>query len=120
MKVSLLANKFDFDVETPEGIKTYQLREMNAGDRDQYLDKFNKRVDRDAKGMPLGLNKIEGAQADLLGRTLYDPEGKLVTREVIQSWPSTAVTEIFKKSQLINHLSEEETVEQVQAEVKNA
>src|SRR6266567_4406880 len=88
-----------------EGEKTYELREMTSLFRDQFLDKLATRTRLDAQGRPVGLNKFEGLQAELLNRCLYR-EDKLVSVQEIQSWPSSVVSELYKKAQEINHLSE--------------
>jgi len=87
--------------------KTYELREMSSLMRDQFLDKLSARTRMDAQGRPIGIQKFEGLQADLLSRCLFH-DGKLVTSQDIQSWPSSVVSKLYAKAQEVNHLSEVE------------
>jgi len=90
-----------------EGEVAYELREMTSLMRDQFLDKLATRTRMDAQGRPVGLNKFEGLQSDLLSRCLYR-DGKLVEVKEIQGWPSSVVSELYKQAQVINYLNEPE------------
>jgi len=98
--------------------KAYELREMTSLARDQFLDKLAARTRLDAQGRPVGLSKFEGLQSELLSRCLFH-DGKAVDPKDIQTWPSSVVSELYKKAQEINHLSEA-TQEQAVEEAKNA
>ena len=86
--------------------KAYELREMTSKARDQFLDTLTARTRLDSAGKPVGLNKFEGLQSDLLCRCMYH-ENKLVTSAEIQNWPASVVSLLYKKAQEINHLNEE-------------
>lgn len=87
------------------------LVEMSAAQRDQYLDSIQARMGYDVKGSPTGLKKFDGLQADLLTRCLLKEDGKMVTREQVQGWPSSIVSDLFKAAQKLNHLNKEEDEE---------
>lgn len=87
----------------------YEIREMVAADRDQYLDTVSERVRIDKDGNAAGIKKFDGMQADLLSRCLFlTEEGKspsLVAKSVIQGWPSSVVSGLFLEAQKLNKLN---------------
>lgn len=102
----LTAKVVPVTLKNGDGSKTYELREMTSLVRDQFLDKLTARARLDAGGRPVGVSKFEGLQSDLLSRCLYH-EGKPVPSSEIQGWPSSVVSELYKRAQEINHLNEE-------------
>lgn len=95
----------------------YRLVEMIASARDQYMDSLRGRLKTDDAGKVTGVVKFEGMQADLLSRCFFDPSGKLVTKEVIQSWPASVVSELFEAAQKMNHLNKQDDA--AVSEIKN-
>lgn len=89
----------------------YEIREMMASVRDKYLDSLGDRMRTDTSGKFSGIRKFDGLQASLLCQCLYDGEGHLVPKEVIQKWPAGVVTGLFEEAQKLNRLDakEEET-----------
>lgn len=111
--VKLSKTKIPVQIEGEDGqVKTYELREMKSSARDAYMDRLNSRMRFDKEGKPIGLDKYEGLQADLLSNTLHDDQGKLVPASVIQDWPASATSELFKAAQKLNHLGEEDKKDQ--------
>ncbi len=83
------------------------MKEMDAASRDRYLDELSTRMRFDAEGRPAGIKKFEGMQADLLALCLFNPDGKGVIKMEIQKWPASVVSDLFKKAQAMNHLTQE-------------
>lgn len=84
--------------------QTYELREMTAALRDQYMDLLGDRV-RLVDGKPVGIKKYEGMQTDLLSRCLFKEDGKPVTKEEIRAWPAAVVSSLFASAQELSHLN---------------
>lgn len=101
--------------EKDEEIK-YQIRELKAAVREKYLDNLSRRLLLDAKGNIIGLKKYEGMQMDLLTICMHDEDGTLVTRPMLDGWPSSTVTALFHAAQCINGLRKEDTRDQLVAE----
>lgn len=100
--------------DTGEGTTEYELREMTAAQRDNYLDGLNKRL-RIVNGTAAGVARFEGLQADLISACLYDNGGGVIPITEIQKWPASLVAQIFKQAQDMNQLSKE----MEEAELKN-
>lgn len=107
MKLRLVGNFTPVTLEDERGERNYRIRELTASERDAYLDQLATRFRLDAQGRPIGINKFDGHQADLLALCLEDEEGKRVDKAVIQKWPATTVARLFELAQQINQLREE-------------
>lgn len=82
-----------------------EVFEMVAAERDRYLDKLTSRMRLDTNGQPQGVKKFEGLQSELLSRCLRKANGGGVFTEAeIQTWPASAVTQLFQAAQRINRL----------------
>jgi hypothetical protein len=108
VSLDLTIKSLPVTLKNGEGEVHYELREMTSLMRDQFLDKLAARTRLDVQGRPVGLNKFEGLQSDLLSRCLYR-DGKLVLPVEIQGWPSSVVSELYKRAQEINYLNEVES-----------
>jgi len=87
----------------------YELREMVASERDQYMDEVGDRLRLDASGKPAGVKKFEGMQSSLLSRCLFvKATNEKVTKPVIQSWPGSVVGSLFTEAQKLNGLGVDE------------
>lgn len=108
LKYSLKKNDIPVVIEGEAGEQNYRLVEMTAALRDQYLDTMGARMHM-VNGMPAGIKKFDGMQADLLTRCLVKEEtGKCVTVTEVQNWPASLVAQLFEEAQKINHLNREE------------
>lgn|SRR3990167_11282250 len=99
--------------------ESLELREMTAASRDQYIDVVGGRMLFDPKGVPIGLKKAEGLQAELLSRCLYrthDEKPVLVSKGEIQGWPTTVVNRLFDEARRLNRINDDG--EKVQDESK--
>ena len=115
--------KFHLEVDSlpvtlvgPDGKEiNFELREMVSSVRDKYLDQLGERMKIGVDGKVAGVRKFDGLQASLLAVCLYDAEGKLVKKEVIQDWPAGTVSALFQEAQKLNALSasKEEVAEAV-------
>lgn len=118
LSVSTLPVELD-DNGTPQA---YYLREMDAASRDKYLDTVSDRVRVTADGKPAGIKKFDGMQADLVSRCMFYGDGnnkdKPVSKEVIQKWPSSVVSQLYTEAQKLNHLIAKEK-DEIEAEAKN-
>lgn len=96
------------ELENEDGsVLQLAMKEMDAASRDKYLDELSTRMRFDAEGRPAGIKKFEGMQSDLLALCLFNPEGKAVVKSEIQKWPASVVSDLFKKAQAMNHLTQE-------------
>jgi hypothetical protein len=96
----------------------YELREMMSSARDKYLDQLGDRMKVNSAGQFAGIRKFDGLQASLLANCLYDSEGLLVSKDVIQRWPAGVVSGLFDEAQKLNKLNT--TKEDVADEAKKA
>jgi hypothetical protein len=94
----------------------YEIRELTAAVREKYMDALSRRLVLDKKGNVIGLTKYEGMQMDLLTICMRDEDGKPVTRQMLDQWPSSTVTELFHAAQCINGLRKEDTRDSLVAE----
>lgn len=84
----------------------YELREMDAETRDQYLNKSTKRLERNEEGKATGLTSFDGHQTELLALCLIDTTtGKPVPQEVMKKWPASVTTKLFEKARELSGLS---------------
>ena len=90
-------------VGTDDQAKTYTLREVSGKQRDLFLNDMSKRVDF-AKGEAQSISNFEGLQAGLLALCLYDENNKLVTKDVIQGYPSSVISSLFAEAQKLSGL----------------
>lgn len=118
MKFTITTKSVPVELEINGKIEEYELREMDAGARDRYLDTLTGRMKLDKDGKPQGVTRFEGMQADLIVSTLRKKDGTAIRKEVVQSWPSSLVSELFTEAQKLNLLNRDP--EEVVAETKNA
>jgi len=116
MKYSTAIKSVTVELEENGTVVEYKLVEMNAATRDKYMDTVAGRMRLDKDGKPQGVSKFEGMQADLLVHTLRSKDGKAVSKDTIQSWPSSTVSGLFQEAQKLNLLSGEQ---EVLEEIKN-
>lgn len=95
-------------LEGDQGPIEMEMREMNAAQRDRYLDQLSLRMRLDTAGRPAGVKKFEGLQSGLVVLCLRRKDGKQITEQEIQAWPATVVSGLFKLAQDMNHLNEAE------------
>lgn len=98
--------------------KPYQLRELNGTQRDSYLtDNANRQVWK--KGEIAGIKDLDAMQANLVSLSLFDANGKSVSKEVIQTWPASTVAGLFDAAKQLSRLGKEEG-ESEEEKAKNA
>lgn len=95
-----------------------ELAEMTAALRDSYLGKVSLRMRRTEDGKVAGLEKFDGMQAELVTLCLRRKDtGVFVPASEIQAWPSSAVQQLYKAAQDMNHLGDQQ--EKKVEEIKN-
>ena len=119
MKFTTTIKSVSVELENNGAVVEYRLIEMTAAVRDRYMDSVSQRMRIDKDGKPLGVLRFDGMQADLLSHTMQTKDGKAVTKEVIQSWPSSTVSGLFAESQKLNLLSGADGEKGVAEEIKN-
>jgi hypothetical protein len=97
--------------------ENWELREMISAERDKFMDLLKERVELDGEGNVKTIKKVEGTHNELLTRTLF-LNGIPVKADVLNSWPATAVGELYRQSQILNGLTK--AVSEQQAEAKKA
>lgn len=90
--------------------EAYKLVEMGGKGRGAYLNSVGKRM-KFVNGKVCGMHRYDGMQADLLVMCLHGPDGKLVSRAVIEEYPSSVQAKLFKAAQKLNGLDEESAKE---------
>lgn len=90
--------------ESDGAVKDYTLRELDGQERDRFLDDFGNRVKYSGTEVQ-GLNKYEGLQAGLLALCLRDERKELVKVEVIQKYPASVLSALFKAAQTLSKLT---------------
>jgi hypothetical protein len=95
-------------LEGPQGPEEYELREMDAATRDDYLDQLARRMAVSPDGKIMGVRQIQGMQASLIARCLFRANGERVKEEEVQQWPASTVQALFETAQKMNHLVAEE------------
>jgi hypothetical protein len=99
--------------------RTFTIREMSGSQAEIYLDVLRDRLifdtGPDGEFKVKGVKGFAGAYESLLSMCLYDQDGKLVSLEAIQLFPSDALKGLFNIAQTMNALNMEG-----EAEVKKA
>lgn len=94
----------------------FYLKEMVASVRDQYLTSVSDRVRVDSNGKVTGIKKFDGMQADLIAKCLYYGDGNtkdaLVAKSLIQAWPASVVSSLFRECQDLNLIDEKKKDEE--------
>lgn len=118
LELSLCVTKVPVTLTNGEGAALQlEMREMDASNRDRYLDRLANRVRLDTDGKPAGIKKFDGMQGELLSLCLHRPDGSLVPEAEIQKWPTSIVSQLYKAAQELNYLNRE--AGEVEAEIKN-
>lgn len=96
-------------IEDENGNSTnWELRELTAKARDEYMELLNKRQRFDSNGKVAGMTSVKGLHSELLTRSLFrnggDNGGKFVTEKEIEAWPSSAVQQLFDAASELNGL----------------
>lgn len=100
--------------------KDYVIRELDG----QGLTKWRKMdgstitVQEDGTASMTGIN-IKDPEVELLSLCLFDDQGRVVPRTLIQTWPSRALQGLFKIAQDVSGLSKESR-KKVEQEAKNS
>lgn len=102
LSFNLKRNTVAVTLDTETGPANYQLMEMSAAQRDQYLDAVSARMTM--VGGQAQIKKFDGHQADLLTRCMVKEDGSAVTAKEVQAWPAGVVDSLFNKAQELNHL----------------
>lgn len=92
----------------------YTLQELDGTERDKYLNMLGQRMKVGKDGKPQGIKDFKDLQADLVSRSLLDSESKNVPVAMIQRWPVSVQSALFKQAQRLSALEEES-----EKEVKN-
>lgn len=107
-RLTLKKRQTKFEIEQEDGsVQVYTVREFDGTGRDEYFELLSNKVDVDMTKKTGKITKFGGLYTDLLSKTVYDPEGKLVSAEVIAKWPSSAQEELFKEAQELCGLNKE-------------
>ena len=83
-------------------VEEYTITELKGTDRDKHLSNMGARV-RFADGQPAGMN-FDGHQAYLITLAMRDKDGKPVTIEQVQSWPSRVQEDLYSRIQKMSKI----------------
>ena len=107
LSISLVRRERTVRVEKPDAERTeveYTLREMTAMERDQWLQRFQKRMKR---GTTI-IQDFVGIEADLVAACLYDERDVRVPLELIKEWPASQQRRLAIACRRLNLLDAEE------------
>jgi hypothetical protein len=97
-----------FDFEGLDGVvRQYKIKELLGDSRDQYLNLMKSRMEIG----PDGKEKVKdhrGLLGELLARSIFDENDKLIPLVTIQSWPNTTQMGLFKASTELSSLGEKD------------
>jgi len=99
--------------------KRYSLRELDGLQKGKYMNKMGTKVDLGPDGAIQSFKDYSGLETILLEECLYDENDKLVSTEVMQRWPSSLLTDLFRLAQELSGLTEESNNE-LRVEAKNS
>lgn len=108
LTIKLRLAEIPVKLEGPNGVEDYTLREMPGKDRDVFLNENASRVKPGPSGSAGGLRDFTGVQSMLIVKCLFDSQGKRVSRQIIDAWPCSAQTALFKKCVKLNALDDDE------------
>jgi len=74
----------------------FQLMELNGQERGNYLNEVKERIIMGPDGQTVGMKSFNGLEASLLKYCLYDPQGKPVTVQTLNEWPSGMLGDLFE------------------------
>lgn len=106
-----MAEKLTFETtlkELPVVIdkENYTLRELDGQQKGKYLNQMGSRIELGADGKVSGFKDYAGLESTLLSLCLYNAEGVPVSKNVIDSWPSSMLTRLFDAAQELSGLNE--------------
>jgi hypothetical protein len=93
----------DDDIEV-----TYKLCQLTGEQADDFRASQAAKVELDKDGNVVKFNDFTGQFTDLLCRCLKGPDGKLVTKAVLNTWPDEVLQEIHKAALKLNKMDREE------------
>jgi len=107
LKFKVNGEEVPFEIEGKSGKKDdYTLVELSAADRDTCLASTREAVGDDASEAEI-TQKVGHLQSLVLSHTIRDSTGKKIATNVISKWPATVVGTLFKESQRINGLGDD-------------
>ena len=114
-KFSVRLKTYEFDVEKLDGsVAEYKLRELTGDGRDMYLN-MEKAMTAATKDGGREIKDYTNVCANLLSLCAYDENDKIVTPDVIQTWPAAMQMELFLEAKKLSGLD----AVQAKAEAKN-
>lgn len=119
LEFSLVRKEVPVRITPTEGASplTYKLVEMDAEDRDRFLNNLAGRMRTDGSGKPSGIKDFMGLQSYLICMCLEDEKGEPVEEKAIQAYPAGMQTRLFEACQEMNGLNLDE---EEKALLKNA
>lgn len=83
----------------------YIVKELTGGGRSRYLSQMSKQVKTDDEGNVIKAeSSIEGIDLMLLCNCVYGPDGALVAKDVIATWPSSVTEEMGEDANRMSKL----------------
>ncbi len=89
----------DDDVEV-----TYKLCQLTGEQADDFRVSQAAKVELDKDGNVVKFNDFTGQFTDLLCRCLKGPDGKLVAKDVLKTWPDETLQELHKVALKLNKM----------------
>jgi hypothetical protein len=85
-------------------VQLYSIKELTGADRDSWLSEQNPKIDKTVDGKSADIRDYDGLYSTLLKYCLYDPQGKLVPEDTIQTYPGGAQEALHAVAVTLNGL----------------
>lgn len=102
LKLKLNLKSVPVLMDTGDGEREWTLKELTGEQRNVFLDEMKDRTIIGADGKPSGFKSFEGLQSGLLALCLYDENGKLIKKDVLEKMPSSAQQALFDSAQKLS------------------
>lgn len=98
-KFKLTRKTVPVTIEDADGTdRNYTVQELTGKDRDLFMKKLGDKARLNDKGEPIGFKDQVGLISHLLSVSLVDENGKKVSQETIDGWPSGTLDGLAKIS----------------------
>jgi hypothetical protein len=87
---------------------TYSICQLTGAQADDYRASQAAKVEIDGKGEVVKFNDFTGQYTDLLTRCLKSPDGKLVPKATLETWPDDVLKELHAEALRINKMNVDE------------
>lgn len=104
-KISTRRKTIPVELEDDSGVvRKFTLKELSGPLRDKYLNFQQTKFKFTADGKSQTIKDVTGLYTKLIAESLFDENGNSVPESVIDTWSSSAQSELFKLAQKLSGL----------------